>query len=433
MVTAPLPRPRRPRSPDRCPAPRAAAPSSAPSSVMGPSPMRRSPRRLTCRPAGPMSRPPARYRLSRSGDRDVRHRPARPGAGSATRSRPASRLRRRARPGRRRALRARSCPMRRASPSWACAPARSPALLVQDRVLTGGPFADEDYRARRRIRARRRRPVHARPGSTCFCTSMGTGPEVTGGHDLVLTELDDGFVADAGSADGRARPGSPRSRAGDPPTSEAAVGAGASPRRRAGTGTPGRHRGPPRPPDGPARQPALGARSPSAASPARTARWSARPASAPASALRVRPRRRRRPHRAPLGLLLHRRLRAVAGGNFRPRRAGPLPPVADPQVRDLVGPVRHVGLRRLRPLHHLVPGRHRRPRGAAPRSRRRSDRAAADRACRARRRAAGEPPSACDDRSRSDAGRDAETVGRRHAAIRDRRRRLLAGAARASS
>ena len=54
----------------------------------------------------------------------------------------------------------------------------------------------------------------------------------------------------------------------------------------------------------------------------------------------------------------------VAGGNFRPRVAGPLPPVADPQVRHLDGAVRHVRLRRLRPLHHLVPGRHRRSRRA---------------------------------------------------------------------
>ncbi len=41
---------------------------------------------------------------------------------------------------------------------------------------------------------------------TCFCTSMGTGPAVTGGYDIVLTEvLDDGdhyFVAAAGTRRG---------------------------------------------------------------------------------------------------------------------------------------------------------------------------------------------------------------------------------------
>ena len=72
------------------------------------------------------------------------------------------------------------------------------ALLVQDRVLSGGPFVDEDYRARRESAV-----VVAvqctRAGGTCFCASMGTGPEVNGGHDLVLTEVDDGFVVESGS------------------------------------------------------------------------------------------------------------------------------------------------------------------------------------------------------------------------------------------
>ena len=71
-------------------------------------------------------------------------------------------------------------------------------LLVQDRVLAGGTFVDEDYRARREASV-----VVAvqctRSGATCFCASMGTGPGVTGGHDLVLTEIADGFVIDSGS------------------------------------------------------------------------------------------------------------------------------------------------------------------------------------------------------------------------------------------
>jgi len=44
----------------------------------------------------------------------------------------------------------------------------------------------------------------AEPGGTCFCASMGTGPQVESGFDLRLTELDDGdghrFLAAAGSA-----------------------------------------------------------------------------------------------------------------------------------------------------------------------------------------------------------------------------------------
>jgi NAD(P)H-flavin reductase/NAD-dependent dihydropyrimidine dehydrogenase PreA subunit len=77
------------------------------------------------------------------------------------------------------------------------------ALLVQDRVLLGGPFTDQDYRARREASL-----VVAvqctTASSTCFCASMGTGPEVGAGHDLVLTELEAGFVIDAGSPAGRA-------------------------------------------------------------------------------------------------------------------------------------------------------------------------------------------------------------------------------------
>jgi NAD(P)H-flavin reductase/Pyruvate/2-oxoacid:ferredoxin oxidoreductase delta subunit len=75
------------------------------------------------------------------------------------------------------------------------------ALLVQDRVLAGGPFVDEDYRARRRdVMVVAVQCVRA--GSTCFCASMGTGPEVSDGADLVMTELDDGFVVHAASIAG---------------------------------------------------------------------------------------------------------------------------------------------------------------------------------------------------------------------------------------
>jgi NAD(P)H-flavin reductase/Pyruvate/2-oxoacid:ferredoxin oxidoreductase delta subunit len=75
------------------------------------------------------------------------------------------------------------------------------ALLVQDRVLVAGPFVDEDYRARRAA-AFVVAVQCTRAGGTCFCASMGTGPEVTGGHDIVLTELDTGFVATSGSEEG---------------------------------------------------------------------------------------------------------------------------------------------------------------------------------------------------------------------------------------
>lgn len=75
------------------------------------------------------------------------------------------------------------------------------ALRVQDRVLTGGPFVDADYAARRDgavvVAAQ-----CTRAGQTCFCAAMGTGPEVTEGADLVLTELEDGFLVASSSERG---------------------------------------------------------------------------------------------------------------------------------------------------------------------------------------------------------------------------------------
>ncbi|MBI3746316.1 MAG: 4Fe-4S dicluster domain-containing protein [Chloroflexi bacterium] len=75
------------------------------------------------------------------------------------------------------------------------------ALAVHDRVLIGGPAVDPDYAARRSdllVVA----VECALASSTCFCATMGTGPEVTTGADLVLAELDDGFVVRAPSAAG---------------------------------------------------------------------------------------------------------------------------------------------------------------------------------------------------------------------------------------
>jgi NAD(P)H-flavin reductase len=68
------------------------------------------------------------------------------------------------------------------------------ALAVHDRVLAGGPAVDPDYAARRAdllVIA----VECALATSTCFCTSMGTGPEVTSGADVTLAEVDGGFVA----------------------------------------------------------------------------------------------------------------------------------------------------------------------------------------------------------------------------------------------
>lgn len=79
------------------------------------------------------------------------------------------------------------------------------AIAIQDRVFTGGIAVDESYAARRRdlfILA-----VHCtHPASTCFCTSMDTGPTCQQGFDLALTELLDAdeprYVLEIGSEAG---------------------------------------------------------------------------------------------------------------------------------------------------------------------------------------------------------------------------------------
>ncbi len=81
------------------------------------------------------------------------------------------------------------------------------AIAVQDRVFVHGPFADPHYVARR-DRAFLVAVNCGRAAHTCFCTSMGTGPKAETGYDIVLTEIETGadaaFVAEAGSADGKA-------------------------------------------------------------------------------------------------------------------------------------------------------------------------------------------------------------------------------------
>ncbi|MDJ0449086.1 4Fe-4S dicluster domain-containing protein [Methylocystis sp. JR02] len=62
------------------------------------------------------------------------------------------------------------------------------AIAIQDRVLMGGDYVDPHYKAQRDgafIVALN----CGKAGGTCFCVSMKTGPKVTHGFDLALTEL----------------------------------------------------------------------------------------------------------------------------------------------------------------------------------------------------------------------------------------------------
>ncbi len=80
------------------------------------------------------------------------------------------------------------------------------ALDVTDKVFLGG-VRDPGYEARR-TRALRIAVQCGQAGGTCFCVSMGTGPGVTHGYDLSLTEVLEGsrheFLIAVGSEAGAA-------------------------------------------------------------------------------------------------------------------------------------------------------------------------------------------------------------------------------------
>ncbi len=80
------------------------------------------------------------------------------------------------------------------------------AISIQDRVLQGASYPDPAYR-RRRENVLLIAVNCTEAAATCFCASMGTGPQVRDGYDLVMTELTgpDGhqFVVEAGSEAGR--------------------------------------------------------------------------------------------------------------------------------------------------------------------------------------------------------------------------------------
>jgi sulfhydrogenase subunit beta (sulfur reductase) len=79
------------------------------------------------------------------------------------------------------------------------------AILIQDRVLQEGVYADADYAARR-ANAFIVAVNCTRAGGTCFCASMNAGPKATSDFDIALTEILDGarhyFVVEIGSERG---------------------------------------------------------------------------------------------------------------------------------------------------------------------------------------------------------------------------------------
>lgn len=75
------------------------------------------------------------------------------------------------------------------------------ALAIQDAHFLHGPHVDPYYQARReRLLLVAVNCSH--PAATCFCASTGDGPEVVSGYDILLDELDEGFLVRSGSSRG---------------------------------------------------------------------------------------------------------------------------------------------------------------------------------------------------------------------------------------
>ena len=83
------------------------------------------------------------------------------------------------------------------------------AIAIQDRVFLDGAHSDPHYSAVRSD-AVLVAVACGEPASTCFCASMGTGPRVPGGADVVLTEVVESapsepwYLAEPGSERGAA-------------------------------------------------------------------------------------------------------------------------------------------------------------------------------------------------------------------------------------
>jgi sulfhydrogenase subunit beta (sulfur reductase) len=77
------------------------------------------------------------------------------------------------------------------------------AMRIQDRVFQEGAYVDPVY-AERRARALIIAVNCTQAASTCFCTSMQTGPECQSGFDLALTETAAGLTVTVGSDRGAA-------------------------------------------------------------------------------------------------------------------------------------------------------------------------------------------------------------------------------------
>lgn len=75
------------------------------------------------------------------------------------------------------------------------------ALYIHDKHFTHATYSDPNYNEqRKKLFLVAVNCTH--PSASCFCASTGDGPRATYGYDLVLSELDEGFIIEARSARG---------------------------------------------------------------------------------------------------------------------------------------------------------------------------------------------------------------------------------------
>jgi len=77
------------------------------------------------------------------------------------------------------------------------------ALRLQDQHFLEGEYVDPGYQAKRQGLFIVAVNCNA-SAATCFCVSTGDGPEVKQSYDIVLTELEEGFIVKSGSERGQA-------------------------------------------------------------------------------------------------------------------------------------------------------------------------------------------------------------------------------------
>ena len=84
---------------------------------------------------------------------------------------------------------------------FACRPCDAKGIVVMDRPYLHGPHRDPYY-AERRERLLVISLTCNAPCATCFCDWLGGGPADPEGSDILMTELEDGFLLEAVSEEG---------------------------------------------------------------------------------------------------------------------------------------------------------------------------------------------------------------------------------------